>query len=155
MTRILVAPEKVHGVVIVRKSMCHLPNSGGDVSCDVDEAGGPTVARALKLANGFVPSMVTSAATMTLPDEVDVLRLTVEQDPGPCCRLTVEQDPEPFGNCLVAQSSDATDEQVCDEFKDPIDVSSQAASAPHPANCARRLSSCCLTRRASRRDAMD
>ncbi len=67
------------------------------------------------------------------------------------CRLTDEQDSEPCGNGLVAQSSDALDEQVCDEFKDLIDVSSQAASAPHPANCARRSSSCCLIRRASSR----
>ncbi len=48
--------------------------AGCDVSCDVDEAGGPTMARALELANGFVPSMMTSAAAMTLTDEVDVLR---------------------------------------------------------------------------------
>ena len=58
----------------VGESVTLTSTAGCDVSCDVDEAGGPTMARALKLSNGLIPSVMTRAAAMTLTNEMDVLR---------------------------------------------------------------------------------
>ena len=49
--------------------------AGGDESGDVDEARRPRVSRVLEFSNGFVTAVVSRAASMALPDQVDVVRV--------------------------------------------------------------------------------
>ena len=48
--------------------------AGGNESGDVDEARRPVEARALKLEDSFVASVVTTCATVALANEVEVFR---------------------------------------------------------------------------------